>query len=144
MSLIQIDWKPDAKKLRQFAVIWLVGFGIFGCIAAWKSGAFLGSGKWTAPYVLWTMAAVIGVIGMIAPEVVRPVYVGWMALGLPIGYVMTHVLFGLLYFVVFTGIAVFFRLIGRDKMLRKFDKAAKTYWIRRDSPPPPRSYFKQF
>ncbi len=144
MSLLQIDWKPDRKKLREFAVIWLVGFGIFGCVAAWKSGAFAGSGKWTTPCVLWSLALVVGLMGMAAPELVRPVYVGWMAVGLPIGYVTTHVLFGLLYFGVFTATALVFRVIGRDKLLRRFDKTAQTYWVKRAAAPPPARYFDQF
>src|SRR5207244_9214772 len=120
------------------------GFGIIGCIAAWKSGAFHGSGKWTAPFVIWAMAVGIGIIGTIAPKLVRPIYVGWMAVGFPIGYVMGHILFGVLYFRVFTPVAIFFRLIGRDKMQRKFDKQAKTHWITRGPMPPAKSHFNQF
>jgi saxitoxin biosynthesis operon SxtJ-like protein len=144
MSLIQVDWKPDTKKLRQFAVIWLVGFGVFGCVAAWKAGVFHGSGNWTAPCVFWALAVVVGVAGLIAPEIVRPIYVGWMAVGLPIGYVVSHVLFGLLYFVMFSGVALVFRLIGRDKLHRQFDKQAKSYWIKRPPMPQAKSYFNQF
>ena len=35
--MIQIDWKPDSRKLRQFAVIFLFGFGLAGLLFAWTN-----------------------------------------------------------------------------------------------------------
>ena len=144
MSLIEINWKPGSRMLRQFAVIWLIGFTLVGCIVGWKLGVFHGSAKWTAPLVIWILAAVVGLFGILAPETVRPIYVGWMAIGWPIGYVVSHILFGVVYFVLFTSVAVFFRLVGRDALQRRFDKEAQTYWIKRAAMPSPKDYFNQF
>lgn len=130
--------------LRQFAVIWLVAFTLFGCVVGWKLGVFHGSAKWTAPVVIWTLAVVVGLFGILAPQAVRPIYVGWMAIGFPIGFVVSHILFGVVYFVLFTAIALLFRLIGRDALQRKFDKEAQTYWIKRAATPSPKDYFNQF
>ena len=144
MSLIEINWKPGSRMLRQFAAIWFVAFTLFGCFVGWKLGLFHGSAKWTAPLVIWILAAVVGLFGTIAPETVRPIYVSWMAIGWPIGYVVSHILFGIVYFVLFTAIALLFRLIGRDALQRKFDKEAQTYWIKRAATPSPKDYFNQF
>ena len=38
MSLINIDWSPDDRKLRQFSWAGLAGFSLIGCVAGWKSG----------------------------------------------------------------------------------------------------------
>jgi hypothetical protein len=144
MSLIEINWKPGSRMLRQFAVIWLIGFALVGCIVGWKLGVFHGSAKWTAPLIIWTLAAVVGLFGIVAPQTVRPIYLGWMAIGFPIGYVVSHILFGVVYFVLFTAVAIIFRLIGRDALQRTFDKEAQTYWIKRAAMPSPKDYFNQF
>jgi len=144
MGLVEIDWKPDSRKLRQFAVVWLIGFALAGCLVGWKAGVFNGSGKWTAPLVMWILAVIVGVFGILAPSRVRPIYVGWMAIAWPIGYVVTHVLFGIVYFGLFTPIAILLRLIGRDALQRKFDKEEESYWIKRTVTPSPKSYFNQF
>lgn len=130
--------------LRQFAVIWFIGFTLVGCIVGWKLGVFHGSAKWTAPLVIWILAALVGVLGILAPQFVRPIYIGWMVIGWPIGYVVSHILFGIVYFGLFTQIAIFFRLIGRDALQCKFDKEAQTYWIKRAATPSPKDYFNQF
>ncbi|MEY2481468.1 MAG: hypothetical protein QOI04_2395 [Verrucomicrobiota bacterium] len=144
MSLIEINWKPGPKMLRQFAGIWLIAFTLLGFFVGWKLGVFHGSAKWTAPLVIWSVAIIVGVLGTLAPEIVRPIYVGWMALGFPIGFVVSHVVFAIVYFVIFTVVAIYFRVTGRDALQRKFDKDAQTYWIKRAATPSPKAYFNQF
>ena len=46
----------------------------------------------------------------------------------PIGWVVSRVALALLYFTIFTPIALIFRLIGRDAVPRSYDPKAKTYW----------------
>jgi hypothetical protein len=144
MALIEANWHPSEKQLRQFAVISLVGFGVIGCIAAWKSGAWTGGGAWTASLALWIAGAAIGLSGLIVPRAVWPVYVVLMALALPIGWVLTHVLLVVLYFGVFTPIAMIFRLVGRDPLHRRFEPDLDSYWIERPPHPAPGRYFRQF
>jgi hypothetical protein len=67
-----------------------------------------------------------------------------MLIALPIGWVVSHVLLALIYFVVFTLIGVTMRLTGHDPLQRKFDRAAKTYWQSRNKSENPDRYFKQF
>jgi len=93
---------------------------------------------------MWILAVIVGVFGILAPSRVRPIYVGWMAIAWPIGYVVTHVLFGIIYFGLFTPIAILLRLIGRDALQRKFDKEEESYWIKRTVTSSPKSYFNQF
>ena len=53
--------------------------------------------------------------------------VGWTAAVFPIGWVMSYVLLGGVYFLVLTPIGLAMRICGRDPMQRKFDRQAKTY-----------------
>ena len=144
MSLIQIDWNPDRRKLREFAIIWLVGFGIIGAVVAWKLGCFAGSQRWRWPVGLWSAAALIGLIGIAIPAAVRPIYRGWMAVALPIGFVIGNVILAITYFGIFTPLGIFFRLIGRDALDRRFAQSLPSYWVERSSDSPSERYFRQF
>jgi hypothetical protein len=137
VSVIEINWKPGTRELRQFAAIWLVAFGLLGTFVAWRAGAFGVPMAWARPWMA-------PLVGLAVPSVVRPVYVAWMAIGYPIGWVISHLLLAITYFGLFTLVSVIFRLIGRDPLHRRLDRAAKTYWVRRSPPADVSRYFKQF
>ena len=62
----------------------------------------------------------------------------------PIGLVVFTVIIGLVYYGVFTPMALAFRLVGRDALNRRPDRGAKSYWFKRPSARPARSYFKLY
>lgn len=143
MSAISIDWKPDRRKLREFALISLAAFAIIGTVIAWRSGSFQGSGKWTAPLIAWSLSA-WGLLGALVPALAKPLYTGLMAAAFPIGWVVSHLLLGLVYYGLFTPLALIFRLLGRDPLRRKLDRAAPSYWIETEPAAAPAGYFRQF
>lgn len=144
MSLITIDWNPNETKLRYFAVSWLLGFGLVGFYLAWKLGCLVGSGRWSAPVALWILAGVVGMSGLLFPRIVRPVYLVWMKLTSPIGWLVSYGALGLIYFGAITPLALLFRLIDRDPMNRKFERSTRSYWVARTRTTSARRYFQQF
>ena len=144
MSAITIDWKPDRSKLREFSLIWLVAFSLTAALLAWKMGCFSGAGSWKAPIFLWSLAVLVGFTGILMPSAVRPVYVVWMGIAFPIGWVLSHVLLALIYFGLFTPIAAVFRISGRDSLKLKLDRAAATYWEKHEPVTSPRRYMQKF
>ena len=73
MSVIEINWRPSIRQLRQFAVIALVGFGLLGLLFAWRMGALAGSGRWTVSGILWAVGVVTGLLGLAVPKAIWPV-----------------------------------------------------------------------
>lgn len=141
------NWNPDLRTLRQFAVIWLLFFLGVGAFRAWRGGALDGipmafSGPWITPIVLWGLALAIGIPGIVSPRLARPVYVGMMALSFPVGWVLSHVLLALVYFGLFTLIGIIFRLIGRDRLALRSNKAVASHWKDRAPAPAPAQYFR--
>ena len=67
-----------------------------------------------------------------------------MAVTFPIGWVISHLLLGLIYYGMFTPLALFFRLVGRDALKLKIDRNAASYWIETPTNPDPANYFRQF
>jgi len=129
MSLVNINFKPDAKELRQFGKTMIVGFSIFALIAFFwfhKPGFAIGLALFgLLSYVL----SFFGKAAMI-------VYIPWMAIGFVMGTIVSNVILMLLYFGMITPIAIVFKLMGRDPMQRSLEPTASTYWsdaVDRDS-----------
>jgi hypothetical protein len=150
MPVLEINWSPDRRQLRQFAYIWLVGFVLVGLLVAWRVGA-LASGTpvgwhqpWTAPLVIWIVALAGGAISLAAPAGGLWLYRAWMGIAFPIGWLVSHLLLAVMYFVVFAGVGLVFRMIGRDSLHRRFDRHAASYWVKRPPTPGVGRYFKRF
>jgi len=148
MSMIQINWNPDRRILRQFGFIAL---GVFGALAAlvWFRHSFFGihlseSAMRTTTGILTGIGVLSGLCAAVAPQAVKPLYVGLTAIGLPIGWAVSHLLLAILFYLVLTPVGLFFRLIGRDSLRRRFQPAATSYWERRPPTPDPKRYFRQF
>ncbi len=56
---------------------------------------------------------------------------GWLAVTSRIAKVVNVLLFGVIFYVVVTPVGIFFRLIGRDVLNRKWDKNLPSYWTER-------------
>jgi len=147
MKAIEINFNPETRVLRQFGWIALVAFGVLGGFILWRRGLFgLDFGAVTSPaaYALWGVGAVSAVLAVVAPRANRFLYVGLSLITYPIGYLLSYVLMGLLFYGMLTPVNAVFRLIGRDAMGRRFDRLADTYWTVRKPPASSQRYFRQF
>ena len=138
MALIDVDWKPGNKDLRIFATLFVVFSGLVGAVLYFKHSMVL------LPKILWIAGPIVGLLGIVLPRLVWPLYVAMMAVALPIGMVVSTVLMTVIYFLVLTPIGWLIRLLGHDAMGRKRDSVAKTYWIERPATIKARRYFRQF
>jgi hypothetical protein len=138
MAVIEIDWHPTRRTLRQFAVLWLVAFSLVGLWAAYRHDS-IGVALW-----LWGPAAVVGSVGLVFPPLMRPVYLSCICLAFPIGWTVSHLLLGLIYYGLITPIGSVMRLSGYDPMKRKFERGAGSYWVHHESGGDSPRYFRQF
>ena len=146
-KMIEINWEPDDRTLRQFGLIALVGFSFLAGIAWYEKLIFsFGLGEWreTVAYTFAGFGVVSALFSAIAPRLNLPIFLGLTLLSYPIGFVLSYVIMGFLFFGLITPLGLFFRLVGKDPMYRTFDPEATTYW---NDPRPNRgkeSYFRQF
>lgn len=125
------------KMLRQFAGLCIL---FFGGIACWQY--FVGGNEITA-LIFALIAGGLGIPGLLVPALIRPVFTVAMAITFPIGWVVSRLLLGLMFFGIFTPIALFFKLIGRDALHRRRLAEQTTYWRPKSTPTNVRSYFRQ-
>lgn len=148
MGMIEVNWNPPAKQLRSFGWICLVAFGVLGTWLRYRQTLFgFEFQPDTAAMVaraLWGIAAVSALLALVAPRALRPLHVLLTAISLPIGLVISHVLMALLYYGLFTPLALIFRIIGRDALDRRFEPDAVTYWTKRKPVTDRKQYFRQF
>ena len=146
-KMVELNLNPDAATLRQFGFIALGGFGLLAGLAYTQSLIFsfgLGDSRIPVAYGLAGLGVLSTLLSLVAPKANLPIFVGLSVLTFPIGFVMSYVIMGTLFFVMIAPIAIVFRLIGRDELKRGFDRSATSYW---NDPRPNRgkaSYFKQY
>ncbi|MDZ7267930.1 MAG: SxtJ family membrane protein [candidate division KSB1 bacterium] len=121
------------QEIRQLAVTpaRLKVFGLtVGLLLLLLAAYWFWREKAGAGYFLLAAVTFAGV-GMLAPRRLAPVYRGWMALALAMGFVMTRVILTLLYLGLFTPIGLLARLLGKDLLQQRWEPHAQTYWVRR-------------
>lgn len=139
MAVIEINKDPSQKELAWFGLMFLAFFGLIGGVVWWRFDAP------NVAYILWGVAAVIVAAYYAVPALRKPIYLGWLYAAFPIGWVISHLVMGIIYYLVFTPIALVFKIIGRDALSRSIDKDAKSYWVEhRTGVGDPSRYFKQF
>ena len=146
-SMLRVNWRPDRRQLRWFGGMALVAFGAFGAWVFFRGSIFgfgLGAGAARATgVILWVLGGGCGMLAALAPKYLRGLYVVLMAAAIPIGFVVSHAVIALLFYVIVTPLALFLRLRGRDPLCRRFDPDAETYWVPRKPTTDVRRYFRQ-
>lgn len=136
--MIEINRNPSRRDLRFFAM----GLTILLGLAGWWLRRRLGL-EVAVPLGL-ALGAAVGLCGVVRPEALRLVYVGWMLAFSPIGWLVSYLLLGFVYYGVVTPLALMMRLRGRDPLDRTFDRQASTYWKERKKKREAKSYFDTF
>lgn len=138
--MIKIDFNPPASQLRQFAWISLLAFPAIGWLV-------LHRGFGASPTVAWWLTGIgvaVWLAGLVSNAAIRVVFVGLMLLSAPIGYVVSTLVLSLVYFGLFTPVALLFRLTGRDKLRLRLDPNAKSYWVERNAEIPLARYLRMY
>ena len=137
--MIPINIRPNARQLRQFAGIW---FPLFALMV----GLLLGQkfDLWRFAFGLWGFALLMAPVGLWRPQSARWLFVGLMILTFPIGFVISHLVLLVLYYLVLTPVGLALRLFGRDPLDKHPNPDATTYWVPHSEPDDIERYFRQY
>mgnify|MGYP006143122933 FL=1 len=132
MKLSEIEL-PSNKKFGYFFTLIFTSVSIYFFINSMLSWAIL--------------FAFIGVIFFITTFVkaslLLPLNKLWMRFGLLLGQIISPLVLGIIFFGIFTPVALLMRLSGRDELRLKF-KNKTSYWILRNEPIQGDSFRRQF
>jgi ABC-type uncharacterized transport system permease subunit len=138
MAIIEVNRNPGKGELNWFGLIFLAFFVLISGLI-WFKFDRPGPARW-----LLTAAAAVTLLYYAIPPLRRLLYLAWMYAAFPIGWVMSHLVLAIVFYLVFTPIGLIMRLFGKDPMQRKFRKDGGGYWQEHDPHREPGRYFRQF
>ena len=129
--------KTGKRELRKFGLLVGGAFVLLGAILLLRH-------RPAAPYFLIAGALLI-LPGLIAPRILKPIYIVWMLLAVLLGFVVSIILLILFFFLVITPIGLAARCLGNDFLNLKLDRPAASYWMPRERKlKTPLEYERQF
>ena len=135
MKLVETNWQPSNRQLRQFAV----ALGVALPAITWYWGGTL-----NAVSILTVIGLLIAVAGMVWPSTVKHLFIALSLLATPIGMVLGEVAMLLIYFCCFLPIGLAFRVIHRDSLKLKLQRGSQSYWESKVQPRSLTNYYRQF
>ena len=112
---------------------------VFAVVAAY----FYYSASLSWAYVFTVIALIFLLITLIKSDSLLPLNKLWMRFGLLLGMIVSPIVLGIIFFGLFTPIAMLMRLSGRDELRLKFTQKA-CHWISRGEPIKSESFKQQF
>ena len=93
------------------------------------------------PWML-ALAGLTALVTLVRSHWLTPLKNAWMKFGALMHHVVSPVMMGLIFFGVFTPVAIGMRLFGRDAMKRRYEPQRKSYWEDRSPPGPADNSFR--
>jgi hypothetical protein len=115
--------KTSDRDLRKFGLVVGGVFVAVGLLFWWRHPG-------RSPYFLGPGGMLL-LLGLVLPGALKWVYIAWMSIAFVLGFVMAHVILMLLFLLVITPMGLVARLVGKDFLSLKLDRAAKSYWLPR-------------
>jgi hypothetical protein len=136
--MIEMTRKPALQSLRWFGVIMLVFFSAVAAVAYFKLRVP------GVAYGLVGAGALLCLLYYAVRPLRVPMYSAWMRIFFPVGWIVSHTIVAVIYYLLVTPIGLMTRLFGYDPMARRLDRRARSYWVplRRDGDIS--KYFRQY
>ncbi len=134
MAIFEINTQPADRQLMQFGLI---------CVVAIPVAVWMWGGQSSALIVGGIAGVALGLVGLISPGSLKPVFVGLVFLTFPLGLIVGELIMLTIYFGLFLPMALMFRMIGRDALQRRTSTDAVSFWSARTSPTSVRKYYQQ-
>ena len=117
--------KSETSDLKKFGL--LIGAILFlgSLYLLWKQQHNYA----VAGFILGVVFAALAFVG---PVVLKPLQRAWMAMAVVMGFVMSRIIVAVIFYGMVTPIGLAGRLAGKKFLDLKMDRAAQSYWIRRD------------
>ena len=134
MRLVEINWQPTDRQLRQFGAI---------CLVALPAVAWLWGATTTVIAALALVGSGLAIVGLAEPALLKPLFLTLTIIATPIGMVIGEIALLIIYFGVFFPFGLVFRILRRDSLQLQLDRGRDSYWEAKKQPASPASYYRQ-
>jgi hypothetical protein len=113
--------KPTPRELRKFGlVVGLVFVGVIGLLLPlWRHRHI--------PVWPFVPGVPLLVLGLVAPRLLGPAHRAWMLLGGALGWINMRIILSVVFLVILTPLGLIRRVIGKDSLGLRSDRALGTY-----------------
>ncbi len=126
---------PSERKFGLFFAV------VLGAFAAWSWRG----GRPALAATLLALAAFALIAALLVPRWLAWPNRAWFKLGLALNAIVSPIVLGAIFLLIFVPVALAMRVFGRDSLHRRYDADASTYWADRCPPgPAPDSFNHQF
>jgi hypothetical protein len=141
-ELYEASVRTDRRSLRNFGILVTVVLAAVGLLSLYK--AVLRNHPSHLWFPLLLAAGLALFIALVLPKAFKPLYLAWMALAAVLGYFMTRIALGIVFFTLFSITGIVLWLLRRDPLDQRLG-TAQSYWHKRRQRPIDRVFFeKQF
>ena len=117
----------DMGEIRKFGKTMGILLILIGFISSFLAPAY------ASPTLL--IGGLLLLLGLLFPIVLKPLFILWMSFAVSLGFIMTRIILGLIFFLIFSPIGLVFRLIKKDHLDEAIDPEATSYWRVKDPKP---------
>ena len=128
--------KINLPSNQKFGLFFSVVFSLFSAYFFYLENNF-----WS--YIFGLLALVFIIMALIKNDLLGPLNKLWFKFGLLLGKIVSPVVMGLIFFGIFTPIAIIMKIIGRDELRLKY-KNQSTHWIKRKTSNQSEFFKRQF
>jgi hypothetical protein len=114
--------RPSRSELRNFGLL-------FGAILALLFGVLPLLRGHHPPRWPFALCVAAWIFALLAPSALAPVHAGWTRFGLALGWVNTRIVLSLIFFLLIVPVGLVMRLLGRDKLGRRFEAGLASYRV---------------
>jgi len=134
--MLHID-TSDRTEQRKFGVVVGIAFAILALIRWWLHSFE------ELPYLLFGISGALIVLGLVAPPLLKPVFILWIKLALVLNWIMTRFFLTIAFYLMITPARVMIHFFGDDPLKRKMLPQADSYWEEADMQPKDLETFKR-
>lgn len=121
-------WKEhgtaEFRKFGRTMGMFLILLGLILCYFSSQSATWLNA-----------LGAMLLILSALSPVLLKPLYSIWMSFATLLGFIMTRIILGAIFFLIFAPVGLVFRLLRKDHLDESIDPRAETYWITRKAVP---------
>ena len=116
-------FKIQSSNERSFGFVFTIFFVIIGLFPLWYDGNIR----------IWACvtAFIFLFFSIFLPKVLIIPNKLWFKFGIFLGYIVAPITMGIIFFLAVTPTGIIMRLLGKDLLNQRFDKAKKSSWIKR-------------
>ena len=83
-------------------------------------------------YTSYIISLSLFIITLVNADILGPLNKLWMSFGMLLGLIISPIIIGVIFFFIFTPLALVLRIIGRDELILRL-KDKPSYWIKRNN-----------